>query len=290
MAQVEVCGASADKVQSLIEEHGELLYGLSKEGSVRIFGPDETFEEPRSGRFRSEDVVRESLRSLVPGLVVVADEQSEGRGRHGSEWVSPEGCLTCSIGVVLPRAKADLLPFLQYVAALSVVDAVRSTEMGSQVPLQVKWPNDVLINGDKVAGILCEGIVVEGNMYVSVGIGINVTNENPTCSLKGNLPASATISREVVLAALINSFEPLFEVLKRDGFEPLKQRYYDRWIHTDQVVSLENREGKKARILGLAESGSILLQLIDSGEEEELDPYSASLDLNASTVRVKSTS
>jgi len=113
-------------------------------------------------------------RSGTPhGTVVSAKSQSAGRGRHGRQWVSPEGNLYASLIVRfdLPLARARELGFL---AALSVAD-VAQAYLPATKRVRVKWPNDVLVDGQKLAGILVEGERCQKRAWWAVvGIGVNV--------------------------------------------------------------------------------------------------------------------
>jgi len=134
------------------------------------------FGSPRA-HFRLVDSTNARARELagrgVPhGTVVTATEQSAGRGRQGRTWSAPAGrALLCSIVI---REPPRLLPLAAGVAVAEVVDAVG---VGTGAPAdrpaaQIKWPNDVLVDGRKVAGILVEGRLQEG--WAVVGIGVNV--------------------------------------------------------------------------------------------------------------------
>mmetsp|Transcript_10408 Transcript_10408/g.31812 ORF Transcript_10408/g.31812 Transcript_10408/m.31812 type:complete len:349 (+) Transcript_10408:74-1120(+) len=266
----------------------------------------------------TQDVVRSRLRTLIPGVVVVAEEQRSGRGRRGASWESPKGCLTFSVGTELDQAKAHLLPFLQYVAALAAVQAIEAENSWRELQVRIKWPNDLLLKDKKVGGILCEGISVDGRFLVSIGVGINISNERPSVCLKDALQSSSTLTAEHFLAVFLNQLEPLLQVsgashpvqtgrrgtdsdrkvfscarvrgqtLTTQGFGSLSRAYYDRWLHSNQTVFLENRGGKKATVQGLSDQGAVTVRTTSSGEVLELDPYETSLDLETSTVRAKS--
>ena len=103
------------------------------------------------------------------GLVVVADEQTAGRGRHGREWVSAAGrdLLTS----ILFRTRPAILPEIQFVAALAAVEVVRATTGRSP---SIKWPNDIRVDGKKVCGILLESHEDGLGLAAIAGFGINL--------------------------------------------------------------------------------------------------------------------
>jgi BirA family biotin operon repressor/biotin-[acetyl-CoA-carboxylase] ligase len=120
----------------------------------------------------------ETARDLVKkgageGTVVIAGTQTAGRGRIGRTWLSPEGSLAMSV-ILKPPLKN--LPHLVMIASLAAIVAIKHI---AGVEARIKWPNDVLINGKKVCGILIENEVTEDRVnYADIGIGINV-NFNP---------------------------------------------------------------------------------------------------------------
>lgn len=112
-------------------------------------------------------------RELAPkgapeGTLVVAAEQTEGRGRLSRAWVSPAGSLSVSL---LLYPSADKLPYLTMLAGLAAAEAIEAV---AALKADIKWPNDILIDGRKVAGILVESGTARGKTYAVVGIGVNV--------------------------------------------------------------------------------------------------------------------
>ena len=160
------------------------------------------------------DVARSEAETGAPdGTVVLAEEQTQGRGRFDRAWVSPAGqnlYLTLII-----RPSLDRLRSLSIVAPLAVALAVGdSTDLSPRI----KWPNDVLINGRKLSGILVESEVIgQSAKYALVGVGVNVNfdiEQSPeiagvATSLKRELGRET--SREDLLAVFVNRFEQLYE-------------------------------------------------------------------------------
>lgn len=109
--------------------------------------------------------------TLNHGDVVFTQQQTAGRGQHGRTWHSPKGVLTTSI--ILDQIPAIHLPTFSLAAGLAVIYAVE--DLLPDLPeLQLKWPNDVLLNKQKLAGILCEASANNSSSRVVVGIGLNV--------------------------------------------------------------------------------------------------------------------
>jgi BirA family transcriptional regulator, biotin operon repressor / biotin---[acetyl-CoA-carboxylase] ligase len=158
------------------------------------------------------DLARDEAESGAPhGMIVVADEQTRGQGRRGRRWTSPPGNVYVTI-IVRPELRD--MRSLAMVAPLAVCEAIDSL---AGVRSAIKWPNDVLIGGRKVAGILIDThIGGAGDGYALVGVGINVSLEpsqyDEIREIATSLAAESSdrISREIVVAAFLNRFERLY--------------------------------------------------------------------------------
>ena len=162
----------------------------------------------------TQDLAREQAEGdAAPGTVVLAEEQAAGRGRFGRVWVSPAGSnlyLTLVMRPDLARLRS-----LGIVAPLSVALAV---EEHTGLSPQIKWPNDVLLGGRKVAGVLIESELAGREVrYSLVGIGVNVNFDIDPASDLAPIATSVKrelgrdLSREELLASLLNRFEELYE-------------------------------------------------------------------------------
>ena len=160
----------------------------------------------------TNEVATEAARSGAPeGTVVIAEEQTAGRGRLGRTWLAPAGSSLLFSLLLRPPLPPEQLYLLTMIAATSVVAAV---ERCTGLSCGVKWPNDVLIGGRKVAGILSEMSLAEGRTtFVVVGIGLNV---NTDLSLLGEIASTATslsaelgrpTEREPLLCQMLLEFE-----------------------------------------------------------------------------------
>ncbi|NNH70287.1 biotin--[acetyl-CoA-carboxylase] ligase [Nocardia uniformis] len=144
----------------------------------------ETAESPDLGFFTGIDVVESTgstnadlvARAADPGvdrLVLIAEAQERGRGRHERVWVSPPRAqIAMSVLVRLPGIDPEVLGWLPLLTGVAVVDAVRET---AGVDAALKWPNDVLVDGRKLAGILAEVAAAAPDPAVVMGVGLNVS-------------------------------------------------------------------------------------------------------------------
>ncbi len=144
------------------------------------------------------------------GAVIVADFQTSGRGRHDHAWVAPPGTsLLCT--TILPDAIATTaLWAVPFWTGLALADAIETTT-GVRATLQ--WPNDLLVDGAKCAGILCISRVVGARAFVGCGTGINLTRPADAAAFAGVVPPPAfladlvpSISRAAVLNALLATY------------------------------------------------------------------------------------
>jgi BirA family biotin operon repressor/biotin-[acetyl-CoA-carboxylase] ligase len=169
----------------------------------------------------TQDVARaEAERNAPEGTAVLAEEQTGGRGRLGRSWVSPPGKNVYVTLVMRPPARR--LRVLSIVAPLAMAEAL---EGAAGLTCRIKWPNDVLVGGRKIAGVLIESdLAGEAVKYALVGMGVNV-NFDPAAepeiadiatSVRRELGRDG--SREDVLAALLNAFEARYtEALEGDA-------------------------------------------------------------------------
>ena len=207
------------------------------------------------------DVARQEARQgAAEGTVVIAGEQTAGKGRVKRVWLSPKGSLALSI-ILYPAI--TYLPYLIMLASLAVV---RSIEAVTGLKAQVKWPNDVLINGKKVCGILIESEVRRNTVaYAIIGIGINVNFQ--LSDFPKILPIATSLADELrkevsrvdMLRHLLVEIEKLYLTLP-DG-EAIYQAWRDRLVTLGRKVQVKSG---KAILEGIAESvardGSLLLR------------------------------
>jgi BirA family transcriptional regulator, biotin operon repressor / biotin---[acetyl-CoA-carboxylase] ligase len=171
-------------------------------------------------------------------LWLTAAQQSAGRGRHGRRWISPPGNLyaTLLLGDPSPAERAAELSF---VTALAVHDAIAALAPASFAPrLAIKWPNDILLDGAKIAGVLIEGetvpgrdIAAGGTLAVAVGIGINCAHHpDAVAYLATDLAASGlAIAPQDLLAALSRAMlARLAQWASGDGFAAIRADWLAR--------------------------------------------------------------
>lgn len=186
------------------------------------------------------DIAREIVKGGVEeGTVIVAWEQTRGRGRFDRSWLSPQG-KSLSLSIIL-RPDLTLLPQLNMVACLAVVQSV---ERITALQPSIKWPNDILINGRKLSGILIENIF-EGNALEAsiIGIGMNIEldpSDFPEISPIATslyIESGRYVSRRDMLFALLEEFDELYRELYLGA--PIYERWLTRLETTGKLVQVK---------------------------------------------------
>ncbi len=208
-----------------------------------------------------ETARKEAGRGAPEGTAIIADEQTAGHGRLGRAWLSPEGSVSLSV-VLYPDIAG--LPYLIMIASLAVA---RGIEAVTGLEALLKWPNDVLINGRKVAGILIEtSLKGEAVDYAVMGIGINI---NVDMSVFPEIAATATS-----LSAELHSSVSRLRVVRRllleldDLYKAPQQAVYGEWRSRlttlgRQVCVVRGGAVQYGRAESVTADGSLMLRLDD---------------------------
>jgi BirA family biotin operon repressor/biotin-[acetyl-CoA-carboxylase] ligase len=200
------------------------------------------------------------------GLTVVwAQEQTAGRGRHGRSWDSPRGNLYISI---LLRPDCDIAdaPQIGFAVGAAMTRAVRAIA-GADVEL--KWPNDLLLGGAKLSGILLESAArADGRLdWVVAGIGVNVDSQPEVPGATCLLAAGYDITAEALLEEFLPNLVELLGIWERDGFGPIRAIWSALALALDTELTVKLPDGVKAGTFsGIDESGNLLLST-DTGTE-----------------------
>jgi biotin--protein ligase len=226
---------------------------------------------------------------VTEGLLFLARRQTRGRGRGNNTWVSPDGCLMFTFKSSLRTGSR--LPFVQYLVALAVVEAV--SRLRGALKLRLKWPNDIYSDSAaKVGGVLCQSSSMKGGAFdICIGVGLNLDNEQPTTCINKLLRGleGAPVGREELLASFCNVFEPWLEELEVRGFAPFLERYLQAWLHSGQTIEVRATSGStfRARIDGLSPDGFLKAQRTDTRQVFELHPDGNSLDFLQGLIAAK---
>lgn len=192
----------------------------------------------------TQTILKDELTDFVPdGTIFVADRQSKGKGRGEHVWTSPEGCLMFSFKCQLSNPKR--LAFLQYLVSLVLINVLKKPIENRDLDVRIKWPNDIFTSdGKKLGGILCQSSYSHaGSFDITIGIGLNVDNDEPTTSINALLRSLTTntipFSRLTLLSHFASAFEKDFQTFITHGFEPFLGNYLQYWLHAKQSVELK---------------------------------------------------
>jgi BirA family transcriptional regulator, biotin operon repressor / biotin---[acetyl-CoA-carboxylase] ligase len=194
-------------------------------------------------------------------LWISAARQTAGRGRRGRVWNSGEGNLAATL-LLRPEAPQSITGQLSFAAALAAAEMVSRFAPGAAI--QVKWPNDVLAEGRKIAGLLLEGSSAPQSTWLAIGIGVNLASfpdgtEFPATSLAqlGIAPPSP----EEALTVLAARFAHWYDAWMKDGFEIVRTAWLARasGLGTSIRARLANHQTRSGLFEGIDEGGALLL-------------------------------
>jgi BirA family transcriptional regulator, biotin operon repressor / biotin---[acetyl-CoA-carboxylase] ligase len=215
----------------------------------------------------------EALRQFASGTEapfwIVADEQSEGRGRSGRRWHSPKGNLYATLGLRPGVSPAEATQ-LSFVAALAAYDAIASHLPAEQVgALRLKWPNDILLGGAKIAGILIESAAYPrtAGLAAAIGIGINVAQAPADTGRPVAALGLAPNARAAVFEELARAFDAWLDRwdLAR-GFAAIRDAWLMRAHAMGEPLNVSlNGSTIRGRFQGLDERGALRLKT-DAGD------------------------
>lgn len=214
------------------------------------------------------------------GLVVVSDQQVKGKGRRGRTWESPKGTGIFMSLVLRPTFVPNKAPMLTLVMAYSIAKTLFHT---SEADIKIKWPNDIVINGKKVCGILTEmSTEIDYINYVVIGVGINANMESfpeelseIATSLKMERGLSgisdATVARAELIGMILSEFESQYERYCECGdLSFMQDEYNEMLVNKGRLVRvLEPGNEYEAVAIGIDEAGELLVRR-DCGDVEKV--------------------
>jgi BirA family biotin operon repressor/biotin-[acetyl-CoA-carboxylase] ligase len=214
-----------------------------------------------------------SKRDHPEGIVVVADSQTEGRGRLGRKWISPSGVNLYFSVILQPPFSKQESTILSLAAAASAVNAIRDY---TGLNASIKWPNDILINNKKIGGILIEsksGLDKTDMLIIGMGINVNMTLE----TLPDDIMPIATslmvekgskVDRAELLGKILADLESSYKSLIKGEKLTLIQKWADLVSTIGKDISVKIREQIiTGNAKAVTESGGLLIRLPDGREE-----------------------
>ena len=204
------------------------------------------------------EVLRRADLGESEGLAVRADIQTEGRGRRGRPWHSPQGNLYLSILVDTPPAVAGQVGFA---AALALIDAIKRCVGDEPIDLRCKWPNDLMLDGAKVAGLLLEAVPDREQVGVGRGVNLVTTDIDDALYPVGSVfDVEDRIEPDTLAVHTCNALQSWLQTWHTLGFTPLRKAWLARaeGLHRSIVVRLPH-ESLEGTFDGLSEDGALML-------------------------------
>ena len=206
------------------------------------------------------------------GLLAVAEEQTGGKGRRGRSWVSPPGTGIWMSLLLRPKVEPQKASMVTIVAALAMTKAM---EKITGMEIRIKWPNDVVLNGKKVCGILTEmSAELEEIHYIIVGIGINANTESFPEDIQDRatsiyLESGKKVERAAFIAEFCVQFEQYYErFLEMGNLAFLKEEYESYLINIGREVKIiKKKEERVRKALGINELGELIVAKSDGTTE-----------------------
>jgi BirA family biotin operon repressor/biotin-[acetyl-CoA-carboxylase] ligase len=185
---------------------------------------------------------------LPEGATAATDHQTGGKGRHGRQWIAPPG-KSLLVSVMLHPPTERHLPELSLVAALAAAEAI---EGATGLTAQIKWPNDVMLNRRKVAGILCE--LSDGTVVAGIGVNVNQTRDElpldaPTEPGSLRTLTGGTYDRAALLGSLLFRLERIYDGWRHGGLNDLYGEIGARDFLRGRRITVDGEEATALQIL-----------------------------------------
>lgn len=227
------------------------------------------FEETDSTNVQAKQLGEQGAKQ---GLLVVSDLQTAGRGRRGKSWESPKGSSIYMSLLLRPEFAPNKAPMLTLVMAHSVGKALN---VCTGLDVKIKWPNDLILNGKKIVGILTEmSTEIDYINYVVIGVGINVNGTTFPDELLDKATSLCVevghpIQRSQIIAEVMKQFEQDYEQFqKTEDLSWMKDEYNAGLVNYGQDVVIHGaQEPYQAKALGINDTGELLIQKEDGSEE-----------------------
>ena len=290
-AQLNISRTAVWKVINQLKEEGYQIESVSRRGYRLVEGPADILSESEiasilktqwAGRklycfdttgSTNTDAKRLGEEGEPHGTVVTADIQTAGKGRRGRSWQTLSGTALAFTLLLRPDFAPDKASMITLVMALAVAEAISEV---TGLEAGIKWPNDIVVNGKKVVGILTElSVTPEMNetQFLVAGVGVNVNQDsaeefpeeirNTATSLK--MEAGCSFARAVLLERILAWFEEVYDAFEQTlDLSGLKERYENRLVGRDAVVRVLDPAGEYNGISrGINETGELIVEKED---------------------------
>lgn len=216
----------------------------------------------------NDEAEKLAIQGTPPGFAVWTRTQTNGRGRSGRSWSTPAGALAFTLVLDAPKA-VELWPATTLVAALALAEMISKTYA---INASIKWPNDILINGKKVAGILSQAIAEKKILLIGIGVNLNCREADLPRELL--YPATTLLDaaqKQVLPEIFLNEFFVLFAKHKAEfyanGLKMLKKLISERLAFVGEKITVSESATSRisGTVKGINDQGHLLLNS-DTGE------------------------
>lgn len=247
------------------EELKSLLTGKTQWAGQEIY----YFPDTDSTNIRAKEL---GEKGAPHGTLAVAGRQSAGRGRRGRGWESPPGCSIYMSILLRPQFLPSRAPMLTLAMAYSVAEALKKCT-GQEIG--IKWPNDIVLNGKKLVGILTEmSSEIDYINHVVIGVGINVnmdsfSEEIAKTATSLRIETGKVMKRSTLIAEIMKHFERNYDTFLQSGdLSGIREDYNRLLVNCGKEVRiLGAKEPYQALALGINDSGELLVRKHDGSEE-----------------------
>ncbi len=221
------------------------------------------------------DIAKKMLKDgAIEGTTIFVEEQTQGRGRSGREWFCKKGKGLLLTVILRPEIQPEKSYLLMVVTTVAIVKTIRDM---FKLPVEIDWPNDLVINGKKLGGIIVEtqDHIEKPKDYI-VGIGINVNLKKHELPEHIGQPAtSLTIEKETFIdrtnfaRALLQNLDSWYLILKDERYEHIVEKWQEFCVNIGRRVNVRNDKKEFAGVfLGISNNGELIL-LLDNGHKKK---------------------
>lgn len=282
-SKLNISRTAVSKHISILKKSGYDIQSSPKKGYrltalSNLLLPDEITDNIKTSVFGRKDIfyfdtidstnnkAKELAAGGAPeGSIVIAEQQSAGRGRKGRSWLSSSGeglCISLILRPIIPPTEVSKLTLM---TAVAISEALLNF---TDIELKIKWPNDILVNGKKLAGILTEmSMEVDAIDYVIVGLGLNINSKKSSFSDEVKEIATSiqietgnVFSRAMIVKLFLSWFEKLYFEVQEKGFHTIIKRWKELSNIIGKKVSV-NEAGQTliGTVKDIAEDGTLIL-------------------------------
>ena len=215
-----------------------------------------------------------AMNDVENGSVVISEKQTDAKGRSGKSWESPLGGVWLSI-ILKPNIDFAKLPLLTLATGVAVAKAIEKTGIKN---VEIKWPNDIILHGKKVSGILTEAMTnfnTIDNVIIGVGIDANVNLsdfpeklQNETTTLANELGRKE--DENILIKYFLEEFEKITELFNHEGYEEILREWRKRSYSVGKIVEVREPFNKNydAYVVGINKEGALIVEKIDGTLEK----------------------